>query len=325
MPLPPPSAVLHVVFLTLDQYSMIAFANAVEVLRMANHVSGRALYRWSVATLDGRPARASNGLPVTPTLALERAGRPDLLLVCGGIDVRAAADAPLHAALLRQAHAGVDLGALCTGSDVLARAGLLNGYRCAIHWENAAALREEFSRVRFSEGLFVIDRDRYTCSGGTAPIDMLLQLTANRHGDALAAAISAQFTVARRRQAEHRQHVPVAARLGFSRKELFRAALLMESHIEEPLPMDDIARQVGLSQRQLQRMFRHYMDVSPVQYYLQLRLRRARELLVQTSMSIMSITVACGFQSSGHFSKAYREQFGAPPSSERRTRSPATE
>jgi transcriptional regulator GlxA family with amidase domain len=307
----------HIGFLTLDNYSMIAFSNAVEVLRMANYVSGQALYRWSVVSLDGRPARASNGLPISPTMTLEQAGLPDILFVCGGVHIREAADARLSALLMRLARDGVMLGGLCTGSYALVKAGLVNGYRCAIHWENIFALREQFSRVIFTEGLFAADRDRFTCSGGTAPIDMMLHLVSARHGPALADRISAQFIVGRVRGADHRQHVPVAARLGCSRSELIRASELMESHIEEPLAMDEIARRVGLSQRQLQRMFRHYMDVSPVQYYLQLRLRRARELLSQTSRSVMSVTVACGFQSSCHFSKAYREQFGYAPSSER--------
>ncbi len=316
MPSAPP--IQHIGFLTLDNYSMIAFSNAVEVLRMANYVSGRTLYRWSVLSLDGQPALASNGLPVAPTLTLEQAGLPDLLFVCGGVHIREAADARVGALLVRLARDGVMLGGLCTGSYALVKAGLVNGYRCAIHWENMSALREEFSKVIFTEGLFAADRDRFTCSGGTAPIDMMLHLVGGRHGHALAARISAQFIVGRVRDADHRQHVPVAARLGFSRSELIRTSELMESHIEEPLSMDEIARRVGLSQRQLQRMFRHYLDLSPVQYYLQLRLLRARELLSQSSRSVMSVTVACGFQSSCHFSKAYREQFGYAPSSERR-------
>lgn len=324
MPLPQSPPVSHIGFLTLDNYSMIAFANAVEVLRMANYLSRQTLYRWSVVTLDGQAARASNGLPVAPTQTLAQAGRPDILFVCGGIGIREAVTPKLGAVLAGLAREGVMLGGLCTGSYALVKAGLVNGYRCAIHWENICALREEFSRVVFTEGLFAADRDRLTCSGGTAPIDMMLHLVASRHGKKLAAGISAQFIVERIRDADHQQHRPVAARLGFSRKELTGASQLMESHIEEPLPMDEVARRVGLSQRQLQRMFKYFMNFSPIQYYLQLRLRRARELLTQTDMSIMSITVACGFQSSCRFSKAYREQFGYPPSGERRTRpSPA--
>lgn len=309
---------LHIAFLTLSDYSMIALANALEVLRMANRASGENLYRWTIVTPDGQPARASNGLPLSPTVALAQAESPDIVFVCGGVRVRAACDAALDACLVRLARAGVVLGGLCTGSYALVRAGLMKGYRCAVHWEQVAALREEFTDVDFSDGLFVTDRDRITCSGGTAPIDLMLHLTESRYGKALADAISAQFTVERVRDAAHPQHVPLAARLGFGRAELVQASTLMENHIEEPLAMAELARRVGLSPRQLQRMFRHYLDMAPHQYYLRLRLGRARALLTQTGMSIMDVMVACGFESSPHFSRAYREQFGHSPSAARR-------
>lgn len=309
---------LHIAFLTLPDYSMIALSNALEVLRMANRASGTDLYRWTLVTPDGLPARASNGLPLSPTVALAQAGTPDMVLVCGGVRVRAACNAALDTSLQRLARGGTVLGGLCTGSYALVRAGLMKGYRCAIHWEQMAALREEFPDVDFSDGLFAIDRDRVTCSGGTAPVDLMLYLVRARWGRALADAISAQFAVERIREPAHPQHVPLAARLGAGRAELVLAAALMERHIEEPLPMAELARRAGLSPRQLQRMFRHYLDMAPHQYYLRVRLERARTLLQQTGMSIMDVMVACGFESSPHFSKAYREQFGHAPSAARR-------
>ena len=310
----------HFGFLTMPNFSMIAFASAIEVLRMANYISRQTLYRWSVISHDGEPVAASNGLPITPTLTLEQAGLPDVMFVCGGVNIHEVVDEKLSAFLVQLTRRGVMLGGICTGSYALVKAGLMNGYQCAIHWENISALREEFPRVSFTEGLFAVDRDRLTCSGGTAPIDLMLTLTASRYDKRLSAEISEQFILERIRDAGYRQHVPIAARLGFSRKELIEVGRLMETHIEEPLSFDEIANTVGLSQRQLQRMFKYYLDVTPTHYYLQLRLRRARELLLQTTMSIMSVTVACGFQSSCHFSKAYRNQFGRSPSSERHLR-----
>lgn len=312
----------HFGFLTLPNFSMIAFSSAIEVLRMANYISGQPLYRWSVISLDGHSVPASNGLPVSPTLTLEHAGIPDVLFVCGGVHIHDAVNEKLSAFLSKLARSNVKLGGICTGSYALVKAGLMNGYQCAIHWENISALREEFPKVQFSEGLFAIDRDRLSCSGGTAPIDLMLNLTAASFGKTLAAEISEQFILERIRDSTYQQHIPIAARLGFSRKELIEVARLMESHIEETLSFDEIARLVGLSQRQLQRMFKYYLDVTPTHYYLQLRLRRARELLLQTAMSIMSVTVACGFQSSCHFSKAYRNQFGRSPSGERHLHHP---
>lgn len=314
----PARAPLHIAFLTLRDYSMIALSNTLEVLRMANRTSGQELYRWSIATLDGQAAPASNGLPLSPTLALAEVDHPDIVFVCGGVRVREVCDAALFSALAGLARANVVLGGLCTGSYALVKAGLMKGYHCVVHWEELAALREQFPEVDFSDGLYAIDRDRITCSGGTAPIDLMLHLTAIGHGKPLADAISAQFIVERVREAGHHQHVSLAARLGAGCAELVRASSLMESHIEEPLTMAELAERAGMSPRQLQRMFKHYLDMAPHQYYLRLRLERARALLTNTGMSIMAVMVACGFESSCHFSRAYRDQFGHPPSAVRR-------
>jgi transcriptional regulator GlxA family with amidase domain len=308
----------HFGFLTLPRYSMIAFSNAVEVLRMANYLSGETLYRWTVYSTDGAPVAASNGLTVLQTEQLNERSAPDILFVCGGIDVGAATDDEVIRVLRSAARADIPLGALCTGSFALAKAGLLDGYRCAIHWENMSALHELFPQIIFSQELFVIDRDRYTCSGGTAPLDLMLNLVTPRIGKVMATGISDQFIVDRIRDSKDRQHIPLAARLGFNHRALSEAAALMEGNIEEPLSLEELAEMVMMSQRQLQRMFRHYLGVTPTQYYLHLRLRRARELLLQTSMSIMDVTVACGFQSPCHFSKSYRNLFGYSPSRERR-------
>ncbi len=211
------------------------------------------------------------------------------------------------------------LGGLCTGAYALARAGLLEGYRCAIHWENLWALRETFPHVVFTPDLFVIDRDRLTCTGGIAPLDLLLHMITPRIGRTLAAGISEEFIVSRIRDSKDRQHIPLAARLGGSHPSIAQAAQLMEANIEEPLSLEELAQLTEVSQRQLQRLFRRNLGITPAQYYATVRLRRARELLQQTAMPVMDITVACGFRSPCHFSRSYRALFGHPPSRERRS------
>lgn len=312
------SQVRHVGFLTLNNFSMIAFSNAIEILRMANYLVGEDIYQWSVITPDGLPVQASNGLSFLKTTTLENAGIPDVLLVCGGIDVQDAVDPSVIRLLTQVSKQDIWLGSVCTGSYALAKAGLLDGYRCTIHWENMASLCEEFPYINFMEELFVIDRNRCTCAGGTAPLDLMLAFVSARFGKNLVAEISDQFMVVRARDSKDQQHIPVAARVGYSHKALVEVSALMEANIEEPLTLDELARLAGLSQRHLQRMFRHTLSMTPMHYYLNLRLRRARALLLQTEMSIMSITVACGFQSSCHFSKSYRTLFGYSPSVERR-------
>ncbi len=312
------SQVKHVGFLTLNNFSMIAFSNAIEILRMANYLMGEEVYQWSVITVDGEPATASNGLTFAKSSMLDFANMPDMLLVCGGVDVQDVVSPAVMKLITQASKHNIWLGSLCTGSFALAKAGVLDGYKCTIHWENMASLREKFPYIIFMEELFVIDRDRCTCAGGTAPIDLMLAFVHARFGKNLVAEISDQFMVVRARDSKDQQHIPVAARVGYSHKALVEVSALMEANIEEPLPLDELARLAGLSQRHLQRMFSHTLSMSPMHYYLNLRLRRARALLLQTEMSIMTITVACGFQSSCHFSKSYRTLFGYSPSNERR-------
>ena len=307
-------------FLTLPNYSLIAVTNALEVLRMANRVAGRDIYEWSIASLGGRPVPASSGLELTPTVALDKIGKVEILFVCGGIDVREAVSNPLLAALRRLGERRVGLGALCTGGYALARAGLLDNYRATIHWENLPALREEFPRVQLNDQVFSIDRDRFTASGGTAPLDLMLNLIQLKHGLRISQQVSEQFVLERVRSDRDRQYVPLRAQVGSSHGNMIRVAQLMEENIEKPLSLERIAHSTGLSRRQIERLFRRHLDCVPKRYYLEMRLRRARELLLQTAMPIMDVTTSCGFKSPPHFSRCYRAQFGYPPSEERRTR-----
>jgi len=310
----------HFAFLTLPNYSMIALTNAVEPLRMANSISGQQVYEWSIVSLGGESVTASNGLTLSQTLPLAGLGRVDILFTCGGIDVRDGVTPPLLRALRRFADRRVGLGALCTGGYALARAGLLDAYRATIHWENLSALREEFPRVMLSNQVFTIDRDRYTASGGIAPLDLMLHLIKGKLGVRVAQLIAEQFIIDRARNDRDQQFVPLRAQLGASHEGLIKVAQLMEEHIEKPMSLDAIAAATHLSRRQIERLFKRHLDCVPKRYYLQMRLRRARELLLQTAMPIMDITTACGFQSPPHFSKCYRREFGCPPSAERQIR-----
>lgn len=287
---------------------------------MANRLSGRDLYRWSILSADGAPVRASNGLEIVPEEAASTDHAYDLMLVCAGEHVNDFVDKSLQFWLRKLAHDRVPLGAICTASQLLARAGLLNGYRCTIHWENMASLREEFPDIVVSPELFEIDRDRYTCSGGTAPLDMMLNMIKEQHGEHLAIGISEEFICERIRGRNDRQRVPLRLHLGTSQPKLMEAVSLMEANLEEPMSLDEIANHVSLSRRQLERLFQKHLRCVPTRYYLELRLGRARQLLLQTTMSMVDVAFACGFVSAPHFSKCYRDYFGIPPRDERRLR-----
>ena len=314
----PGSAVSHFGFLLLDSYSMIAFANALEVLRMANLLSGQRLYTWTVASVDGEITAASNGLAVANPHKLTDLDACDVVFVCGGVEVQKAISGAVLQDLRRRAARQQAIGGLCTGAHALAKAGVMDGYRCAVHWENLATLREDCPKVRFALEVFVIDRDRLTASGGIAPLHLMLHLVRAHHGNKLAMAISEQFIVDRVRDQTDQQKLPQPEFVGPGYEHLVEAMALMAANIEEPLPLSEIADMVGVSLRQLERLFHRYHNVTPAQHYLALRLRRAREMLAHTSAPIMQITIACGFQTASHFCKAYRAQFGHPPSDHRR-------
>jgi transcriptional regulator GlxA family with amidase domain len=195
---------------------------------------------------------------------------------------------------------------------------VLDGYRATIHWENIAGLRQEFPRILSTDDLFVIDRDRYTCSGGIAPLDMTLTLISQQYGIELAADISEEFIHDRIRTTNDQQRDPLKLRIGLGHTKLVEAVRLMEANIEEPIPLDDLSRYAGVSRRQLERLFRKYLNYAPTRYYLKLRLIRARQLLLQTDMSVTAVALSCGFTSTPHFSKCYRELYGWSPSRERR-------
>ena len=305
-------------FLLLPDFTMISLSACVEPLRMANRISGRLLYEYRLFSLDGESVAASNGFSLQPVTALDGNEPVDALFVCAGISLDTAWEPVLLAQLKPLVGRKVAIGAICTGSYLLARIGQLDGHRCTVHWENISDMREEFPQLIISSELFELDGDRYTCSGGTAPMDMMLTLIGRQHGAELAAAISEQFIYERIRGPNDRQRIPLQHRFGSSQPKLIEAVELMESNIEEPMGLDELAGHVGISRRQLERIFRKRLDCAPTRYYLELRLRRARELLLKTPRPVVDIAFSCGFVSPPHFSKCYRAFFSISPRDERR-------
>jgi transcriptional regulator GlxA family with amidase domain len=304
-------------FIIVPGFSMIALIPAIETLRLANRLSGRELYRWLLFSMDGGPVRGSNGFELNTDGDLDKASELSTVAICAGVDVHKVNDKALLSWLRRMDRKGADIGALCTGSYILARAGLLDGYNCTIHWEQLAGFAEDFPDIEITTELFEIDRQRFTCAGGTAGIDLMLNVVAMQHGHELAAQIADQFMHERIRDKHDHQRISLPARLGVRHPKLLSVIELMEKHLEEPLSRAQLARKAGLSTRQLERLFRKYLFRSPARYYLELRLNKARLLLLQTNMSVIDVALACGFVSASHFSKCYRDFFGRTPRKER--------
>ncbi len=308
-------------FLLMPNFSMIAFSSAIEVLRMANRIGQKDFYEWPLYSVDGEAVLASNNISVTPNDSLAKLRDLDALFVCSGVRVAQNWSEELCLQLKRLANNNLVLGGICTGTYLLARAGLLAGKRCTIHWENIASLREMAPDLRVTEELFELDGNRYTSSGGSAPLDMMLHLVSQRVDKTLAVSISEQFVCDRMRGAYDKQRIPLKLLIGANQPKLTEAVELMESNLEELISLDDLALLVGISRRQLERLFKKYLGCVPRRYYLDLRLKKARQLLLQTPNSISEIAIACGFVSASHFSKSYREMFGLSPRAERQHQS----
>ncbi|MEQ8442427.1 MAG: GlxA family transcriptional regulator [Alphaproteobacteria bacterium] len=308
-----------ILFVLIPNFSMIALSGVIEPMRLANRLSGKTLYTWETASRDGGAVVASNGFSFNADVSVAEVKQtPSNIILCSGIDAHIYKDNAVIGWMRRWAREGSHIGALCTGAHVLAHAGLLNGYRCTIHWENLDSFTEEFPELDVRAELFEVDRDRFTCAGGVSGLDMMLQEIARKHGQELAANVAEQFMHERMREGHDDQRLPLQARLRISHPKLIRAIAEMEHHTEEALSRDEIADRVGLSRRQLERLFRRYLNTSPARYYLRLRLNRAKTLLTQTTMPVTEVAFASGFTSASHFSKCYRDMFGRTPRAERR-------
>ncbi len=303
----------HITFILVEEFSHLAFSCAVEPLRIANLESGKDLYEWSFASEHGEQAVCSNGSVTLVHSGLDKLPKTDQLFVLSGIHMRKHVTRPLLAALRRERARGTRIGALCSGAWVLAEAGFLDGMQAAIHWEYHDAFMEAFPEVNLVRSVFTADEKHITASGGTATADLMLHLIEKEHGRELSVAVADQMVYNAVRNATARQRVSLQSRNGMRNAHLARAIRIMRDSIDAPVSPSQIAGEIGISARQLERLFGKYLNTSPKKYYMELRLERAQNLLLQTEASVTEVALACGFESPGHFSRVYRSSFGVTP------------
>lgn len=306
--------------LLVPDFSLIALSAVVDPLRLANGVLGRAVYEFHTLSVDGQPISSSDGIQVLPHRAITEGGDYDAVFVIGPNPIPRRGYGEVSAWLRRQAAKGVALGGIDTGAYFLARAGLLNGYRCTIHWEDRDVLLEHFPQLLVSNHLLEIDRDRYTCSGGISPLDLMTLLLSRPPGSRELAAQVSDLLVAQQRNPDDSQTVPLRHRYGDVPGVLVEALEMMENNVEEPLSPVEIASYLGVSRRTLERQFQQQLQCSPAQKYLALRLDRARIALLRTQRTLDEIATSTGFTSLSHFIARYREQFGTTPAADRQKR-----
>ncbi|WP_420549522.1 GlxA family transcriptional regulator [Curvivirga sp.] len=310
----------HFLFLLVEEFAHIAFSCAVEPLRIANLVSGEELYTWSFASEDGTLATCSNGSQMLVQHSFDDLPNCDRAFVLSGGNMTDYITPNLVGALRQLRLKGVKLGGLCSGAWILGEIGFLDGKRAAIHWEFHDGFVERFHNISLINSIFVADENIITASGGTATADLMLHLVEIEHGYDLSLTVADQMVYSASRDAESTQKRSFQSRYAVRNAYLARAVQMMKDQIEEPVSTASIAEEIGISARQLERLFGKYTHTSPKKYYMDLRMERARHLLNQTEASISEIALACGFDNPAYFSKIFRSTYGHPPSQARQDR-----
>ncbi len=303
----------HFVFALVEDFTHMAFSCAVDPLRIANLISGETLYQWSFASLDGETAKASNDSVTLVHHPFDALPQCDRVFVLSGIHMTGKDHSRLIAALRRERARGTAIGALCSGAYILARAGFLDGMMAAIHWDYHDSFMETFPEVNLVRNVFVADEKHVTASGGTATADLMLHLIERDHGYDLSVAVADQMVYNAVRNSTAAQRVSLQSRNGMRNTHLAKAIQVMHDNLETPVSPAVIAKDLGISTRQLERLFGKYLNSSPKKYFMEMRLERARHLLLQSEASITEVAMACGFDSPGHFSRVYRSAFGVTP------------
>jgi len=304
-------------FLLIEGFSMLCVAAMTNPLRSANRELGYEAYSWDFITCTDAPVSASDGIAVTPSLSHDTKEKFDYFFVVAGMECNPDYRAVLNTTMRRISRNSTIFGALCTGAYMLARAGYLDGYQFTLHWENQPAFTEEFPDLTVSSNLYVMDRDRWSGSGGLSSMDMVLNIIASDHGHRVAHAIGHQYQIDRMRSADIDQRPFSLDKYDTLPATLQRAISVMMVNLETPLPIPDVASAAGKTVRSLERLCNRYLANSPARFYRKLRLEKARQLLWHTNLSVLHVALMTGFPSPSHLSRLYFTEFGVKPSEER--------
>lgn len=311
--LPKVAEPLSVTFVLLPKFTMLAFTSAIEPMRMANQLTGQVLFRWQVYSESGLPIACSNGVQVVADGPLSAAQPDGYVLICSGVEPEMHTSATVADWVRGQWRRGRTVGGLCTGAYSLARAGILKGRRFTLHWENISGFIESYPEIEPARQVFCIDDRIVTCAGGVAAADLMLQLINDRYGATLSQEVMNMALLTKRRGAADLQTTSMAARLGTRNDKLLKAVAFLEERLEEEFDLDACADHLGISRRQIERLFSRYLGVTPVRYMNDLRLQHGRVLLAETDMSVTDVAVACGYASTSHFSKSFRKKYDVSP------------
>lgn len=305
--------------LLIEGFNALAMHAFIDPFRSTNYLRGTKHYEWVFLGAGSPSVTASNGTTISELTPIRNAPADlDLLVVNASWNVEQFRQTKLLNWLRSQAKKGVTICGLDTGAFILGFAGLMKNKKAAVHYEHIAAFRETFTDTEMGEDLFVIDGNVITCCGGAAASDLALEILRLQQGIDIANAAGRYIFHERLRTGGEGQLPENREPIGYAVPHKLRDAIvLMERNLEHLLAIGEVAEEIDLSQRQLERLFKTHTGVSPVRYYLDVRLDRARGLVTQTELPITNIAIACGFTSSARFSRAYRQRFGLTPSRDR--------
>lgn len=302
-----------IVFVLLPNLSMLAFSAAIEPLRIANQLTGKMLFKWVVASETGAAVRCSNGVDISVDGPLPTLDRKTKLFVCSGLDPEFHATRRIVALVRRHWRMGGIVGGLCTGAYALAKAGVLDNRDFTLHWENQGPFAEIYPDLTAKNQIFAVDGRVMTCGGGTASADLFLHLIAERHGHKLARAVADMCLKRVQRVETDTQKSSLSAEIRSRNPKLLKVLERINTELSADLSLESISDEIGISRRQIERLFKRHMNTSPKQYVLNARLARARELLSETNLSAAEVSAAVGFNSPAYFRSRFRAKFGVGP------------
>jgi transcriptional regulator GlxA family with amidase domain len=320
-PTPPMRGGIRFAVLIFPGFPLMAFSSVIEPLRAANVLSGKPCYSWITVGLHEDKVCSSSGVGIEPDHSVRNAPMVDRIVVCSGGDAEHVVAEDAVSWIRRNLRGGAHIGAVADAAFFLARAGLLQGHACTLHWTSQPAFREAFPDLDMKHDLYVIDRRRFTSAGGVGGLDMMLDMISTDYGADLAAGVAEWFVHSPLRSSVDRRMMPLRLRTGIRDELVLAAVAIMEDAVEERLSMAELARRLKISPDRLERAFQHELNVAPNAYYRNLRLRRAADLLTHSSLRIGEVALSCGFSNASSFSRSFREQFGYPPSEVRRRKS----
>lgn len=300
-------------FLLLPEFTLLAFSAALDPLRIANQLAQKPLYGWLIFSQDGTAVSSSSGIDIGVHASLDDLKPDTYLFVCSGNNGTKIASDTILGQVRRHARFGGKLGGVCTGAATLARAGLLKGKKFTLHWENQPGFAETFPDLAPTPQRFEQDGDLLTCGGGVAATEMMISIIAQDYGEEFAIAVSDMCLNGPDITTRSEQRSSIAKAISSRNPRVLAVLRAMYDNIETPLTLDELAQHAGISRRQIERQFKQLLDEAPAQTYRNIRLDRARTLLMETDLTVLEVAMAAGFNSNGVFSRHFKTRYGETP------------